>query len=101
MQGRGFGLDAREQAPHPYEPVGLGFAGGIERLLGGVETRDRLHHAIEARGRGMIARGQLGVLPVDGPGKSRRACRGGEEQPDETVPKAAPVHQSSRTPGTG
>ena len=40
------------------EPLGLGFAGGIEGLLRGVEARDRLHQGIEARGRGMLAGGQ-------------------------------------------
>ncbi len=83
MQRRGFGFDAREQPPHAHEPVGLGFAGGIERLLGGVETRDRLHQRRRsARPRHDRARVELGELPIDGPGKPaprlprrRRAAR--------------------------
>ena len=57
------------------------------------------HQRVEARGGGMLASDEGSQLSIDGPGKPGRAGSGCEEQHDETVAKAAPVHQESRTPG--
>ena len=99
MQRGAVGLNAREQPLDAHEPLGLGFTRGIESLLGGVEARDGWHQRVEARGGGMLASDERSQLSIDGPGKPGRAGSGCEEQHDETVAKAAPVHQESRTPG--